>query len=408
MNSPSRPRPRQAQAPRDYDDLPAVYHNSGGLGKGPAPGSSSRFDSHDDFYDFLDSNRGPPAPPSSGGHSGPTSNSSSANANVALPVQPPQMPSQQPRFRQDGGQPSHSPTTQSRPPLTNSFPQGSGSGPEPQQQRSSRPPSYSGSSRSEEMLVADRNGDANGSNGRIQRQNGRRGGSSKPVTGPRPPTSSSGGSSPPRASGGYPTSHPHLQQAQAQAQSNKLASASDPSLAIPGAGAGAQIQRLKSPSVMDCVLQPLDQKVHEYAGLMQREQDEMDRLDAELRALQERRADAETRFLEAKGKHDDYRRQYVDVERALRGEGLPTSPTMMMQQQQPPQGHGQGQGQGQPLSRQHTRPMSLQEDDDDDDDDFGPPPSSAHRRINSQQSFGRSSQKMKTGGRFRFSLFGDK
>ncbi|KAI4860187.1 hypothetical protein F4820DRAFT_120295 [Hypoxylon rubiginosum] len=388
MNSPSRPRPRQAQAPRDYDDLPAVYHNSGSSGKG-------RFDSHDDFYEFLDSNRGPPAPPSSGGHSGPTG-SSSTNANVALPVQPPQMTSpQQQRFRQDGGQPSHSPTTQSRPPLTNSFPQGSGSAPEPQ--RSSRPPSYSGSSREEEMLVADRSGDAGGSNGRVQRQNGRRGGSSKPVTGPRPPTSSSGGSSPPRTSGGYPMSHPHLQQAQAQAQSSKSASASDPNLALPG----AQIQRLKSPSVVDCVLQPLDQKVHEYAGLMQREQDEMDRLDAELRALQERRADAETRFLEAKGKHDDYRRQYVDVERAMRGEGLPATPNMMMQQQPP-------QGQGQPLSRQHTRPMSLQEDDDDDDDDFGPPPSSAHRRINSQQSFGRSSQKMKTGGRFRFSLFGDK
>ncbi|KAI1778397.1 hypothetical protein F4818DRAFT_405931 [Hypoxylon cercidicola] len=395
MNSPSRPRPRQAQAPRDYDDLPAVYHNSNGGGK------SVPFGSHEDFYDFLDSNRGP--------------------SNVAAPTQPPQMSSQQQqqqqRFRQDGGQPSHSPTTQSRPPLTNSFPpQGGGSGvPEQQQQqqRSSRPPSYSGSSRSEEMLVAgDRNGggDAGGSGGRIQRQNGRRGGgassssSSKPVSGPRPPTSSSGGSSPPRTSNGYPLSHPHLQQAQAQAQSNSKsasasasASASDPNLAVPG----AQIQRLKSPSVMDCVLQPLDQKVHEYAGLMRREQDEMDQLDAELRALQERRADAETRFLEAKSKHDDYRRQYVDVERALRGDGLPPPTPRDAMTMMPPQ------GQGPPLSRQQTgRPMSLQ-DDDDDDDDFGPP-SSAHRRINSQQSFGRSSQKMKTGSRFRFSLFGDK
>ncbi|KAI6089899.1 hypothetical protein F4821DRAFT_44294 [Hypoxylon rubiginosum] len=391
MNSPSRPRPRQsqAQAPRDYDDLPSVYHNSGGLGKGApsSAASAAAFNSHDDFYDFLDSNRGPPsAPTSSGGHS-------SSNT---IPAQQSQMPSQQPRFRGDAGQqPSHSPTTQSRPPITNSFPSGSGS--EQQPQRSSRPPSYSGSSRSEEMLVAgDRGGES--SSGRVQRQNGRRGGgSSKPMSGPRPPTSSSGGSSPPRASNGYPMTHPHIAQAQAQSSKSASASASDPSLSVPGASLGASIQRLKSPSVLDCVLQPLDAKVGEWAGVMQREQDEMDRLDAELRALQERRADAETRFLEAKGKHDDYRRQYVDVERAMRGEGLPPpTPRDMMP---PPQGH-----QGQPLSRQPTRPMSLQEDDDDDDDDFGPPPSSAHRRINSQQSFGRSSQK----GRFRFSLFGGK
>ncbi|KAI1402959.1 hypothetical protein F4819DRAFT_256844 [Hypoxylon fuscum] len=383
MNSPTRPRPRQAQAPREYDDGPtSVYLPTGGKAGPGAP----RFDSHDDFYEFLDNNRGPG---SIGGHPGPTN--PNANANVAIPAQSSQMPSQQ-RFAQGGGPSNHSPTTQghsSRPPLTNSFPpQGGGSGPD-----RSRPPSYSGSSRSEEMLVADR---SNGGDSRIQRQNGRRAAPSKPASGPRPPTSSSGGSSPPRGSGGYPLNHPHLQQAQAQ---SKSASASDPNLSVPGASAsanlGAQIQRLKSPSVADCVLQPLDQKVHEYAGLMQREQEEMDHLDAEIRSLQERRADAETRFLEAKGKHDDYRRQYTDVERAMRGEALPP-PT-------PRDTNPQGQP---PLSRQHTRPMSLQ-DDDDDDDDFGPP-SAAHRRVNSQQSFGRTSQKMRSGGRFRFSLFGDK
>ncbi|KAL7623057.1 hypothetical protein AAE478_006736 [Parahypoxylon ruwenzoriense] len=378
MNSPSRPRPRQPQAPRDYDDGAAMYHSSGkpSISSGPP-----RFDSHDDFYDFLESNRGPP----------PTH---SANASAAV-----QMPPQQSQrlAQQQSAQPSSS--SQSRPPLTNSFPSQGGGGPD----RSSRPPSYAGSSRSEEMLVAERNGaDA----GKMHRQNGRRG--TKPVSGPRPP-SSSGAGSPPRSSAGYALNHPHLQQAQAQAQAQALAlaqaqangksaSSSDPNLnlTIPGASIlGASIQRLKSPSVLDCVLQPLDQKVREYAEIMTREQDEMDRLDAEIRALQERRAETETRFLDAKSKHDDYRRQYSDVDRAMRGEPLPP-PTS---REPPPQ-------QQIPLSRQHTRPMSFQEDDDDDDDDLPPP--SSHRRISSQQSFGRTSQKMGSKGRFRFSLFGDK
>ncbi|OTB12436.1 hypothetical protein K445DRAFT_378635 [Daldinia sp. EC12] len=380
-NSPSsRPRPRQAQQqPRDYDDAiaAAAYHNSG---KAP------RFDSHDDFYDFLDSNRGPMS--GLGANQPPH-----ANHGAAMQGQPSQIPpqqlqqhqqQQQQRFSQ-GGQSNNNSPSQSRPPLTNSFPPQGGNAP-----NQSRPPSYSGSSRSEDMLVADRAG----GDGRIQRQNGRRTGPGKPVSGPRPP-SSSGGSSPPRNSTGYPPNHPQIQQAQAQAKAAAAASASDPSLAVPNASLGASIQRLKSPSVMDCVLQPLGAKVHEYSEVMHREQDEMDRLDAEIRALQERRADAETRFLEAKGKHDDYQRQYQDVERAMRGDPLP-----------PPTPREQPQQHQVPLARQHTRPMSYQEDDDDDDDEFAPPPSS-HRRINSQQSFGRSSQKLK-GGRFRFSLFGDK
>ncbi|KAI1100191.1 hypothetical protein F4804DRAFT_319603 [Jackrogersella minutella] len=380
MNSPTRPRPRQAQAPRDYDDRgPSGYHTSAKAGpSGPPP-----FSSHDDFYDFLESNRGPMPGPSTFAGPGPAgATNANANASAPLQTQPSQMPQQQRFVQQPGGPPNQSPT-HSRPPLTNSFPSQGGAGPE-----RSRPPSYSGSSRSEEMLVADRTSD----NGRIQRQNGRRAApTGKSVSGPRPPTSSSGGSSPPRTSTGYPMTHPQLQHAQAQAKS---ASSSDPNLAGLGASVGASIQRLKSPSVADCVLQPLDQKVREYADLMSREQEEMDHLDAELRALQERRADAETRFLEAKGKHDDYRRQYNDVERAMRGETIPP-PTPREQQV--------------PLARQHTRPMSLRDDDDDDedDDDMVLPPSS-HRRINSQQSFGRSSQKMKSGGRFRFSLFGDK
>ncbi|OTB07055.1 hypothetical protein M426DRAFT_93476 [Hypoxylon sp. CI-4A] len=407
MNSPSRPRPRQAQAPpRDYDDGPSVYPSSSSGAK-PVPGGAPRFDSHDDFYDFLDSNRGPMSGPIIPPQTGPSSSGSSSNANASAALQsqsqpPPlqmsqqqQQQQQQQRFPQGsaGGPPpsNHSPTAHSRPPLTNSFPpQGGGNGPE-----RSRPPSYSGSSRSEEMLVSGRRGGGGEESGESSRPQRRRGGDRKPVSGPRPPSSSNGGS-PPRNSSNYGMTHPQIQHAQAQAAKAAAAaasaSASDPNLSVPGASLGASIQRLKSPSVMDCVLQPLEAKVREYAGLMHREQDEMSQLDAELRILQERRADAETRFLEAKGKHDDYQRQHSDVERAMRGDPLPP-PT-------PREQHV-------PLARQQTRPMSFQDDDDDDDDDLAPPPSS-HRRINSQQSFGRSSQKMRSGGRFRFSLFGDK
>ncbi|KAI5860240.1 hypothetical protein GGS23DRAFT_240838 [Durotheca rogersii] len=372
MSSPSRPRPRQPQAPREYDDgAAAMYHSSSkpNISSGPP-----RFDSHDDFYQFLDNNRGPPPP-----------HNASPSAAVPMPTQQPQ------RLMQPAGQPNQHIPAQSRPPLANTFPpQGSSGAPE----RSSRPPSYAGSSRSEEMLVAERNGESS----KMQRQNGRRG--TKPVSGPRPPSSSGG--SPPRSSAGYALNHPQLQhaQAQAQAQANgKSGSPSDPNanLSIPGANVlGTSIQRLKSPSVLDCVLQPLDQKVREYAEIMTREQDEMDRLDAEIRALQERRADTEARYLDAKGKHDDYRQQYANVERAMRGELLP--PITPREQPPPPQ-------QQVPISRQPTRPMSFQEDDDDDDDDLPPP--SSHRRISSQQSFGRTSQKMGK-GRFRFSLFGDR
>lgn len=87
-----------------------------------------------------------------------------------------------------------------------------------------------------------------------------------------------------------------------------------------GLGPGTSIQRLPTPSVANSVLQPLDAKVAEYGTLMGEAQDEMARLDEEMRGLQERQRLAEQRFLEAKAKHDDYRRQYNDVEKALRGE----------------------------------------------------------------------------------------
>lgn len=87
-----------------------------------------------------------------------------------------------------------------------------------------------------------------------------------------------------------------------------------------GGGLGSAIQRLPTPSIPNSVLQPLDAKVVEYGTLMADAQGDMARLDEEMRALQERQRGAEQRFLEAKAKHDDYRRQYADVERALRGD----------------------------------------------------------------------------------------
>lgn len=85
------------------------------------------------------------------------------------------------------------------------------------------------------------------------------------------------------------------------------------------------IQRLPTPSIFNSVLQPLDAKVVEYGSLMGDAQGDMARLDEEMRALQERQRQAEQRFLEAKAKHDEYRQQYTDVERALRGEFASTN-----------------------------------------------------------------------------------
>lgn len=83
---------------------------------------------------------------------------------------------------------------------------------------------------------------------------------------------------------------------------------------------GNSINRLNSPSVMKSVLQPLEQKMHEYDNLMQEAQQQMLQLDEELRIMQDRRIQAEERYLEAKSKHDEYERQHEGVGRALRGE----------------------------------------------------------------------------------------
>ncbi|KAK6088939.1 hypothetical protein SCUP234_00143 [Seiridium cupressi] len=323
--------PTRARGPREFDDV-------------PFRGKQARFDNHDDFYAFLESNRGP------------------GGVNTGLPPQAQNSPqSQQQRNVQTG--PHSSPGDQSRPPVSNTFqpPQRSGS-------NRSRPPSYSGS-RSEELLV-DRHSDSSNKNGennhKVQRQNGRRGGG-------RPPTAGGpSGGSPARTAG----SSPQRQQDPARPTSSGSSNLDS---------AGAAIQRLKSPSVMTCVLQPLDQKVKEYNGLMHKEQDEMARLDEEIRLLQERRSQAEMRFLDAKSKHDDYRRQYEDVERAMRGE--------ISAQREPPQ---------RPMVQ---RPMSIRDEDEDfDDEEYEPQP--VHRRVQSQQSFGRTSQKGGFGARFRSSIFG--
>lgn len=145
---------------------------------------------------------------------------------------------------------------------------------------------------------------------------------------------------------------------------------------------------------MSCVLQPLTQKVKEYNALMHQEQDEMARLDEEIRGLQARREKAEHRYLDAKSKHDDYQRQFTDVERAMRGEA-----PVPRELPQPQQHHQQ-----RPVAQ---RPISIRDEDDDfDDEDYEPQP--MQRRVQSQQSFGRSSQKAGFGARFRSSIFGSR
>ncbi|KAI0974685.1 hypothetical protein F4678DRAFT_347807 [Xylaria arbuscula] len=358
MNS-QQSQPPQPQQQRDsprgvtLEDRPQNSHRR----------NNSHFGSHDDFYAFLDSNRGPSM----------AANSVSSASGMSPPPAP--MPPSAPQQQQQQQQQQRNLPSQSRPPVTNIFPERS---------RLSTG-SYSGS-RSEELLVADRNAGAKNA-----RQAQRRGGPpTKPVSGSRQRATSP---TPPVSGGSSPT-HPHG------------------SRPVSGAGerdsTGAPIPRLKSPSVLDCVLQPLDQKIREYDQIMRREQEELKHLDEELRALQERRSEAEKRFDDAKGKHDEYRRQYTDVERAMTGEQA-ALPREFQQQQQQPQRPATMHGPG-----PQQRPMSarrfgdeLDGEDDEDEDDFASPPFGPGRRMNSQQSFGRASQK--TGGkeRFRFSnLFG--
>ncbi|KAL5314556.1 hypothetical protein ACEPPN_017196 [Leptodophora sp. 'Broadleaf-Isolate-01'] len=100
---------------------------------------------------------------------------------------------------------------------------------------------------------------------------------------------------------------------------------SPPKLKVPRGAEGGQsmgnaIPRLNSPSVISSVLKPLNGKIQEYDTQMSDAQDLIDQLDAEMAALQERRREAEKQYIAAKTKHDDYRRQYQGVEKAMRGE----------------------------------------------------------------------------------------
>jgi hypothetical protein len=386
MNNPptSRIRPPQVQR-ADFDS-------------GKQSSATNRFDSHDDFYAFLDNNRGANG----------NGNSNSANAGLALQSALPPAHTQQ---QQRGTSGDHS----SRPPVSNNYnAQRNTSG-----TSRSRPSSYTGS-RSEEILIER----SDNNNYKVQRQNGAgagRRGSAQAGAG-RPPTSSGGPSNTSTSaqvgssSGGgnvSPTRHDALGGARPMSSSGS----SSHDAAAAAASYGAAIQRLKTPSVMSAVLQPLDTKVREYDALAAREQDEMKRLDDEIRGLQERRAAAEARFLDAKGRHDDYQRQYQDVERALRGEApLPRAGDDFLAGHELTAGgalahaHTQTLGQQQPPHHQQIhgglqRPVSFalhHETEDYSDEDDMP----VQRRVHSQQSFGKTSQKMRMKERFRNSIFG--
>ncbi|KAK2029197.1 hypothetical protein LX32DRAFT_639347 [Colletotrichum zoysiae] len=106
-------------------------------------------------------------------------------------------------------------------------------------------------------------------------------------------------------------------------------------LQVPNPG-GDEIGRIQSPSISKSVLEPLQRKMLEYHNLMVDAEGQMAQLDEELRALQDRRLAAERRFVDAKAKHDEYERQHLDVERALRGDfSAPPPPPPPQQQQQP-------------------------------------------------------------------------
>ncbi|WYZ40898.1 hypothetical protein EsH8_IV_001239 [Colletotrichum jinshuiense] len=156
-------------------------------------------------------------------------------------------------------------------------------------------------------------------------------GASEPPSAPQ----MSGGASPRGPSNGNgPESHSPPRVAQQQAPPNP-GGLRPPS--PPGGGLldpGADINRINSPSISKSVLEPLQRKMYEYHNLMEEAQGQMAQFDEELRALQERRRLAEQRFIDAKTKHDEYERQHLDVERALRGDFHPPQPQPLPPQQQ--------------------------------------------------------------------------
>ncbi|KAK8848518.1 hypothetical protein PGQ11_014998 [Apiospora arundinis] len=441
--------PPAYHSPRDFEKLAAMQaaqspqqqqQHTSYNGRPNIP--SSKFDSHDDFYDFLDSNRGgngggpPPQSQTAGRPSSINSNNTNPNNNNMAMGGSPNV--QRPI-------PINGPDQQSRPPVT----RGAGGA-----QMRSRPPSYGSGSRSEEMLVdkhreqreRERRQQQAREQQQAQMQQASPGGppsinnsARKPLPGgPRSPSSDSPSHNAPWRAG----SGAHAPQQQ-QARPTSSDSVSSDGLRPNGASnnqnaMGAAIQRLKSPSVADCVLSPLESKVTEYMGFMNQEEDTISRLDAEISLLQARKAEAEARHAEAKSKHDDYRRQYADVERALRGDAPPMpgmrhaatatpggnivapqtqhqapqatgngpTTTRELQQMQQQQNGGPMMGRPSVHNPQHDdREMDDMDEDDYDDEDEYQNRRPGSRRIMSQQSFGRASQQGKK-SRFRFSLFG--
>ncbi|KAK2053903.1 hypothetical protein LY76DRAFT_597447 [Colletotrichum caudatum] len=197
------------------------------------------------------------------------------------------------------------------------------------------------------------------------------------------------GSSDPQLNGDGPEitlTSPRVSSMQQQQQQDHL------QVPNPGGGGGAlgdDIGRVQSPSISKSVLEPLQRKMLEYHNLMVDAQGQMAQLDEELRALQDRRRVAEQRFVDAKAKHDEYERQHLDVERALRGDFSPPPPPPQAQQQQQ-----------QPHPRQSQQHMY----------NGSSPPRTAPRPASSIMSYderpmsGHSSVPRK--GKLRFSLFG--
>ncbi|KAK1975725.1 hypothetical protein LZ30DRAFT_736636 [Colletotrichum cereale] len=152
----------------------------------------------------------------------------------------------------------------------------------------------------------------------------------------------------------------------------------------PGGALGDDISRIQSPSISKSVLEPLQRKMLEYHNLMEDAQGQMAQFDEELRALQERRRHAEQRFVDAKTKHDEYERQHLDVERALRGDFHPPQP--------------------QPQPRQSQQHMYGSNNNGNSPPRTVPRPASSIMSYDERPMSGHSSMPKK--GKLRFSLFG--
>ncbi|KAK1621663.1 hypothetical protein BDP81DRAFT_298800, partial [Colletotrichum phormii] len=204
------------------------------------------------------------------------------------------------------------------------------------------------------------------------------------------PPQMSGGASPREPPGSQhsprdrlPSQQLQQQQQQQQHMPNPAGGLRPPSPPAVNESVLSDISRVNSPSISKSVLEPLQRKMLEYHRLMDEAQGQMAQYDEELRLLQERRRLAEQRFVDAKGKHDEYERQHLDVERALRGDYAP--PQQQHQQQMMPQ-------QSQQQMYQNSPPRTV------------PRPASSIMSYDDRPMSGQSSGPKK--GKLRFSLFG--